>query len=198
MKNRAVSGGGAYCSTNTQAALVNCTFSENLGYGLVCSSSTPTVTNCILWGDTPEEIYPPPSIGITTVTYCDVQGSYPGTGNFDVAPFAFEGDYHLAQARRALTRAPTVPPGVCRIRITTATRALDGNGDGEAVVDLGVQEFIPTAPTIVLNPSQIEFHLLDGQSEATQVLSIRNAGGGTLHWTLEFRRGVAERRAHER
>ena len=92
MKNRAVSGGGAYCATNTQAALVNCTFSENLGYGLVCSSSTPTVANCILWGDTPEEIYPPPSIGITTVTYCDVQGSYPGTGNFDVAPFAFEGD----------------------------------------------------------------------------------------------------------
>jgi hypothetical protein len=42
-----------------------------------------TVTNCILWGDGPNELVGP---RIPTVTYSDVQGGFPGTGNIDTDP----------------------------------------------------------------------------------------------------------------
>ena len=58
--------------------------------------SNPTLTNCILWGNTPEEIYV--SSGMPVVTYSDVQGGFSGIGNIDTDPcFAdpCSGDYHL-------------------------------------------------------------------------------------------------------
>ncbi len=63
-------------------------------------NSSPTLTNCILWGDSPAEIY-----GDTpTVTYSDVGGGWPGLGNIDADPCfvdANNGDYHLkSQAGR--------------------------------------------------------------------------------------------------
>ena len=45
--------------------------------------SFPTVTNCILCGDTPDEIE---DTHYATVTYSDVQGAYAGTGNIDADP----------------------------------------------------------------------------------------------------------------
>ena len=56
--------------------------------------SSPTVTNCILWGDEPDEI--DNLYGSPFVTYSDVQGSYSGTGNINVDPlFVGGGDFHL-------------------------------------------------------------------------------------------------------
>jgi len=47
-------------------------------------ASSPTVTNCILWGDSESEIY---NLSSTpTVTYCDVQGGYTGTGTINADP----------------------------------------------------------------------------------------------------------------
>ena len=59
----------------------------------------PTVTNCILWGNTPDQIRTfGSSSGVGGVTYCDVQGGHPGEGNIDVDPLFADpgaGDYHL-------------------------------------------------------------------------------------------------------
>jgi hypothetical protein len=43
------------------------------------------VTNCILWGNSPDEIYDDGGSS-TTVTYSDVLGGYSGTGNIDANP----------------------------------------------------------------------------------------------------------------
>jgi len=92
MGNSASYGGGMYSSASSPT-VTNCTFTGNIassdmieahGGGMYNSGSGTTVTNCILWNDTPEEIYN--HYGGTTVTYSDVQGSYSGTGNIDVAP----------------------------------------------------------------------------------------------------------------
>jgi len=60
---------------------MNCTFSSNeagTGGGMFNdASSTATVTNCILWGDTPNEI----DGDAAAVTYSCVQGGYTGNGN---------------------------------------------------------------------------------------------------------------------
>ncbi|MBM3239033.1 T9SS type A sorting domain-containing protein [Candidatus Poribacteria bacterium] len=58
--------------------------------------SSLTVTNCILWEDSGVEIYNYEST--PTVTYCDVQGGYTGTGNINADPLFVDpssGDYHL-------------------------------------------------------------------------------------------------------
>ncbi|MHC4546694.1 MAG: right-handed parallel beta-helix repeat-containing protein, partial [Planctomycetota bacterium] len=84
--------------------LVNCTFSGNLaemGGGAIYLSdySSPTLINCILWGNSYPEIH-----GTAVVTYSDVEGGWPGLGNIDAYPCfadAYNGDYHLkSQAGR--------------------------------------------------------------------------------------------------
>jgi len=79
---------------------VNCTFSENLansGGGMRNEYSSPAVTNCILWGDSGWEITN--GEGAPVVTYCNVEGGYPGYGNIDADPVfvdAENGDYRLS------------------------------------------------------------------------------------------------------
>ena len=98
--------GGAMATMGDQdnANVTNCTFSrnhatENGGALYVGYNKCTTATNCILWGNTPEQI-----IGESSVSYCNVQGDWPGEGNIDADPLFADpenGDYHLkSQAGR--------------------------------------------------------------------------------------------------
>ena len=63
--------------------MANCTLYENQGGenagGIHCeNNSNPVITNCILWGDMPQEMYTQ-SGSTPTVTYCDIQN---GTGEW--------------------------------------------------------------------------------------------------------------------
>ena len=61
-----------------------------LGGGIYCYPSS-TITNCILWGDSANEIH-----GDPVITYSDIQGGYSGEGNIDSDPlFIGSGNYHL-------------------------------------------------------------------------------------------------------
>ncbi|MFB0553237.1 MAG: right-handed parallel beta-helix repeat-containing protein [Phycisphaerae bacterium] len=64
-------------------ALTNCTFTGNeaeAGGGI--SGGSPILTNCIVWGNTPPQI-----LADATISYSNVQGSWPGEGNIDADPF---------------------------------------------------------------------------------------------------------------
>jgi len=100
--------------------LSNCIIAANNGYGIL--RDIPTITNCTITGNLKGGIQDSiltvtnsivyfNGAGATqivnstgTVTYSDVQGSYPGAGNIDADPlFAYpaNGDYHLkSQAGR--------------------------------------------------------------------------------------------------
>ncbi len=105
--NDARSGGGMENFGTRGLILLNCTFSANFaedaGGGMSnIQSGRPTLVNCILWGNIPEQIDGPAS-----VSYSDVEGGFSGEGNIgniDAAPnFADpkNGDYHLkSQAGR--------------------------------------------------------------------------------------------------
>jgi predicted outer membrane repeat protein len=103
-------GGGIYCESSCILTLVNCTIADNLAsqgcggiYFDMYNSPVKTVTNSILWGNSPGQIYPSGNASIV-VTYSDVSGGWPGTGNINADPrFANtgDGDYHLrSQAGR--------------------------------------------------------------------------------------------------
>jgi parallel beta-helix repeat protein len=93
-------GGGMY-NGDSSPTLTNCTFIGNLAgeYGGGMSSSYPsssTVTNCILWDNIPDQVN---GTG-ATLTYCCIQGGYPGTGNIDADPLFVVGPnglYYLSQ-----------------------------------------------------------------------------------------------------
>jgi len=95
-------GGGVMCFLYSCNALITqCTITQNEaveGAALWCDyDSAPTVSNCILWGNRgAQQIY----TFFTTprVSYCDVEGGFYGTGNFNADPQfagANQGDFHL-------------------------------------------------------------------------------------------------------
>jgi hypothetical protein len=99
-ENVSLTGGAIYCS-DADPFFINCTFADNITGGqtggIVCVASNPTLNHCILWGNPAKEISL--SMGSkVSVTYCDVQGGWPGQGNFNRDPLLIvpinEADYH--------------------------------------------------------------------------------------------------------
>ncbi len=109
--------GGAVCSANGyDLVLVNCTFTQNIGYigGAVAgtpdngqSFQVPRMSNCILWGDRDQtglsEIAQT-GLSPTFVDHCCIQGGYPaagnvGEGNIDADPLFVDGEGGSVQLR---------------------------------------------------------------------------------------------------
>lgn len=191
--NVASSRGGGVYHVRAIMTVVNCTLRGNqaatYGGGLHCerSASDITVANSILWGDTPQEVYV--ASGALSVNHCDIQGGYAGTGNIDLDPgFAFGGDFHLTPVSPCIDAGTNTPGGGLPPQDADGNpRPLDGNGDGEAVADMGAYEFNPDAPAIALGPTQILFSVPEGQmAQQSQAISIWNVGAGTLQWQLSW------------
>ena len=96
--------GGIGCQDYAEPNITNCTITDNeavnYGGGITCFGweSWPTVTNSILWGNTPPEACP--GGGTVTVTYCDIdQDGYAGSnGNIRQEPLFLDpdnGDFRL-------------------------------------------------------------------------------------------------------
>ncbi|MBI4832657.1 MAG: matrixin family metalloprotease [Candidatus Lindowbacteria bacterium] len=131
------SGGGIYAVSGAASPTIkNCTISGNLatsGGGLYCGSGF-TMTNCILWGDSPNEI----SGATGTTTYSDIQGGRAGTGNIDADPlFVGDGDYHLTSG------SPCIDTGTN----SGVTDDIDGNPRPlDSGYDMGADEFLLILP----------------------------------------------------
>ena len=153
---------------SSSPTLTNCTFSGNSddfgGGGMInYSSSSPTVTNSILWGDSSQEIYNYAGSS-PSVTYCNVQGGYTGTGNINADPRFVDpdgpdnisgnqdDDFHLKP------NSPCIDSGDNSASTLPATdfegddRRIDnpwvtdtGNG-ARPIVDMGADESQPVQP----------------------------------------------------
>jgi predicted outer membrane repeat protein len=124
----------------------NCTFSGNSAAegGAIFTENiiSATVANCILWGDTPDEI-----AGATlTVNFSDVQGGVRGPDNIDADPMFIDppdGDYRLRAG------SPCIDAGDNTAVSAGIRRDLDGNPrfvdatllGTTPVVDMGAYEF---------------------------------------------------------
>ena len=89
-------GGGIVCQDYAEPFFVNCTIADNeagsYGGGIVCHGypSWPTLTNCILWGNAPDEV----ACGAADISYSDIdQDGYAGSnGNIRQDPLFLDPD----------------------------------------------------------------------------------------------------------
>ncbi|MHC4631974.1 MAG: right-handed parallel beta-helix repeat-containing protein, partial [Planctomycetota bacterium] len=81
--------------------ITNCTIAGNLQGGI--SGGIPTITNSIIWANSPEQIAE--AKGTISVTYSDVQGGFAGEGNIDADPlFAEQPDLGAGPGYQSLYR----------------------------------------------------------------------------------------------
>ena len=156
--NSAVWGGGISCSFNSSLCLTNVTITENTasenGGGIYCRGSNPSLLNCILWNDTPQEIYFSQSGSPNTITisYSDVMGDSAGIvtnnnctvnwleGNIDSDPLFINPDsldYHF------LSGSPCIDSDIPDTTgLNLPTFDLDGNPRiYNGIVDMGAYEW---------------------------------------------------------
>lgn len=159
--NLAEVGGGMFSYYNCNPTLDNCTFSNNsagsFGGGISnWENSSPTVSNCILWGNIASygaQIYNDGG-SLTTVSYSDVQGGWPGEGNIDAGPCLVDpdsNDYHLLPDSPCInTGDPNYVPDPNETDIDGELRVMLGR------VDMGADEFNPfEIDVIVVNKRRV-------------------------------------------
>ncbi|MHC4497784.1 MAG: right-handed parallel beta-helix repeat-containing protein [Planctomycetota bacterium] len=143
--------GGAICifksstfeeSYPGRSTITNCTFSGNtansgVGGGIYCIREG-SLSNCILWGNSPQQMYVD-ATGFLSAVYSNIQGGWPGEGNISADPLfvsAGAGNFHLQLNSPCINAGDpdfVVEPGMADI-------------DGEprimgAAVDMGVDEY---------------------------------------------------------
>ncbi|MFH1861565.1 MAG: right-handed parallel beta-helix repeat-containing protein [bacterium] len=93
IKNNALSlntagfGGGIYCYNANGGLSDNSLYQNSASYfgGIYCAGTiNPPIVNCVLWNNTIGQIYM--SIFNSPVTYCNIMGGWPGTGNISGDP----------------------------------------------------------------------------------------------------------------
>ena len=144
--NTATYFGGGICCNTSSPMITNCTIYGNEseeGGGVYYHDSFGTVTNSIIWGNTPQGLYL--YSGNPVVTYSDIQGGYSGTGNINANPLfadAANADYHLQ------ANSPCIDAG-------TNTVAPDTDFEGDPRPqgldnDMGADEYL--FPIIYIEP----------------------------------------------
>jgi hypothetical protein len=173
--NSASDGGAMHNGGPTNSpVLANCTFAANsatngnaLAFDHEYFPSVIQVTNSILW-DGGGEIWNNDDSTIT-ITYSDVQGSWPGEGNIDSDPCFVaagywdasgvwvEGNYRLLPDSPCIDAGDnnSVPADIADLDgdgntteplpwdLDGNSRIVDGDNDGNSVVDMGADEFVP-------------------------------------------------------
>ncbi|GAH62147.1 unnamed protein product, partial [marine sediment metagenome] len=155
-------GGGMY-NYQSSPTLINCTFRKNsagsYGGGMSNNESSPNVTNCIFWDNDAvidgNEIYNHDTV--PNVSYCDIEGDLNGSGcggddsndiggNIDEDPLFYDpndpNDYHLGPNSPCIDAGTNTPiGGLPTTDIDGEPRVIDGNGDGNSIVDMGADEY---------------------------------------------------------
>jgi len=142
--------GAGIQNSSSSPSITNCTFTENsggLGGGIENSYSSPNITNCILWGNTAYFLYPEISDMASSpiVTYSNIQGGYQGEGNISADPLFVDpsnDDYHIQETSPCIDKGSNSAAGLPDTDFEGDQRIFDGDVDGTATVDIGIDEYV--------------------------------------------------------
>jgi parallel beta-helix repeat protein len=162
-------GGGVSCLMS-DIQLMNCTVAANIapgGGGVRVVDSFPVLTNCVVWGNLAVDMYDPGHDSI--VSYSDIKGGFPGSGNIDLEPIFVEGpkgSYYLSQESSGQNdTSPCVDSGwqsvyancyqsplrrMCLNELTTRTDQLTDTGQVDMGYHYPLPEATPTQPPDVI------------------------------------------------
>ena len=153
--NSADSRGGGLLNHYSSPRLVNVTFTENFsnfdGGGIFNEyHSHPTMTNSILWENTPDQIVNDSNSSML-VTYSIIQRGYIGEGNLDLNPLLgnLQNNGGFSETHALPTESPAVDAGNPDLSTCPETdqrtlpRPIDGNGDSLSRCDMGAYETQP-------------------------------------------------------
>jgi predicted outer membrane repeat protein len=168
--NSSFFGAGIYNYNISAPILINVTFSRNSasarGGGIYNDLSIPILKNVIMWDNTAganigANIFNQPGSS-TNVSYSNIQGGYPGTGNINSDPLFVDADgadnivgtpddnLRLRPGSPAIdTGNNTDVPSSVTTDLDGSPRIVDGNGDGNAIVDMGAYEYNLIPPTLL-------------------------------------------------
>ncbi|HEY5914712.1 MAG TPA: right-handed parallel beta-helix repeat-containing protein [Verrucomicrobiae bacterium] len=146
--------GGALFNLQSGVQIINCTIADNVSsmggamvnlYGGEAEKLIPAVSNSILWNNGADQIVDTYGLGnnivppITIVTYSDVQGGYPGTGNIDADPLFADTGGRLSGASPCINAGDNgAVPADVKADLDGHPRIVNGT------VDLGAFESSPT------------------------------------------------------
>ncbi|MBC8527107.1 MAG: right-handed parallel beta-helix repeat-containing protein, partial [Candidatus Cloacimonetes bacterium] len=113
-------GSGAYLTASSEPTFTNVTITENKSYDSnyfagfqLEHDASPTLLNCILWNNTPQEIVLT-SVCSIDITYSDIKGGWTGLGNMNVDPLfvdPLDRDFHLTTESLCIDNGdPNSPP----------------------------------------------------------------------------------------
>lgn len=105
--------------------------------------SNGIVTNCLVFGNNAVPGDGDQITGSATVTYSVVEGGYPGEGNIDATPILSNGGDGLTRlplGSVAVDAGTLLAPELPTVDFDGDDRVQDGDGDGNALVDIGADE----------------------------------------------------------
>jgi predicted outer membrane repeat protein len=147
--------GGAVSNNLSSPILTNCTLVDNSltsgagGAVLSYDKCFTEITNCILWGNSPDQIVDWAGTGcLTTVTNSDVQGGWGGAGsnNIHADPSFVDAtgdDFRLLLVSPCIDAGDNNAPSLSPTDLAGRPRVVDGDCDGSAIVDMGAFERQP-------------------------------------------------------
>lgn len=149
--NSVLYNGGGMVNDDSSPTMTNVTFIGNSagnggGMANLYSSTKPVMTNSILWGNTPDQIFNQP-LSTVTITYSDVQGGWAGTGNINadplLGPLADNGGFSFTHALGAGSSAIDAgDPSNCPATDQRGViRPIDGDGVDGPRCDMGAYEY---------------------------------------------------------
>ncbi len=164
-------GGGIYFNVislgSTSPIITNCVIFGNHahdGGGIYTNndeSVVPVITNTVIRNNLngngqPQQIaysnYAP------IVTYSNVEGGFSGSGNIDEDPLFVDpsnGDFHLSHNSPCIDKGFNQANRIPEEDFEGDDRIIDGDGDTNAIVDIGVDEYNNGGPIIVHNVPEL-------------------------------------------
>jgi hypothetical protein len=159
--NTAAGKGGGMRNRRSSPLLINCTFGNNIasdeGGGVYTlnwgSAGSPHLANCILSGDSPDELVDDGPVADTTVMHSSISGGWSGagSGNIDADPLFVDpdnGDLRLQPGSPCIDAADNtaVPEGITtdldgNPRFVDDPDILDSGYGDPPIVDMGAYEF---------------------------------------------------------